>query len=395
MLRAIVLLASERSRRLPLLSSLWTVVVMIGVLVLFNPAFTGPGFISTALAQQPSPVAQQSADDRVDGRVPGSRMDNGFGSDMWRSVRQGISGDVTIPDAKAAQLVQSEGDNWRNFRNGPLVTYGAYVLGGMLAALAAFYLLRGRVRLEHGFAGRTITRFSFIERFAHWLLAVSFVILAITGMNITFGRAVLMPIIGKEAFSAFSLWAKYAHNYVAFAFTVGLVLILVFWIAENIPNRHDIKWLLRGGGIFTRGAHPPARKFNAGQKIMFWLVILGGASLVLSGLDLLFPFEMALFSQTFAVINLLGTSLPTDLAPVHEMQLATLWHAVVAVLMTAVILGHIYIGTLGMEGAFNAMGTGEVDVNWAREHHGIWVEELEGQQAAQVQSHREGAAPAE
>lgn len=388
MLQVKILLASERPRALHLVQLLWAVAVLIGALLLFNPGVT-----SVALAQQPNAGAQQSADDRIDGRVPGSRMDNGFGSDMWRSVREGISGDVTIPDAKAAQLVQSEGDNWRNFRNGPLLTYAAYTLGGMLAALAVFYLLRGRVRLEHGYAGRTITRFSFLERFAHWLLAVSFVILAITGLNITFGRSVLMPVIGKEAFSAISLWGKYAHNYVAFAFTVGLILILVFWIAENIPNRHDLKWLLKGGGIFSRGTHPPARKFNAGQKIMFWLVILGGASLVLSGLDLLFPFEMSLFSQTFAVINLLGTNLPTDLAPVHEMQLATLWHAAVAVLMTAVILGHIYIGTLGMEGAFDAMGTGEVDVNWAREHHGLWVEELEGQQAAPAQSH--GAAPAE
>ncbi len=361
--------AGTLSRRRLLLAALLAIATTLaGALT-----FLALGFSDGAIAQQPTHGAKQPAASPV----PSGQLRPESGADMWRGIRQGIRGRVSIPDEKAAQLVQSEGDNWRDIRNGPLVRYGGYALGGIVALLALFFVVRGRIRVEKGFAGRTITRFGFVERFAHWLVAVSFVILGLTGLNITFGRLVLLPVIGKPAFAMLSLWGKYLHNYVAFAFTAGLLLVFLLWVADNIPNRHDIKWLARGGGLFAKGSHPPARKFNAGQKILFWLVILGGLSLVLSGLDLLFPFEMAMFSKTFALINLVGTHLPTDIAPIHEMQLAAIWHAAMALFMIVVILGHIYIGTLGMEGAFDAMGTGEVDVNWAREHHPIWVDELE------------------
>lgn len=310
------------------------------------------------------------------GNVPGDALGNTSDSEMWRAVRKGVRGSVSIPDQNAAQLVQSEGDNWRAIRNGPLVRWGAYVLAGMVLLLALFYLLRGRIRIDHGYSGRTITRFGFVERMAHWLLAVSFIILGLTGLNITYGKIVLLPIMSKSAFAGITLWGKYLHNYVAFAFMVGLIMVLVLWIAENFPNRYDAKWIAKGGGMFRKGVHPPAKKFNAGQKILFWLVIIGGFSLVLSGIDLMFPFEFAMFSKTFAFFNLFGAGLPTDLAPVQEMQLATIWHATVAIVMVAVILAHIYIGTLGMEGAFDAMGTGEVDENWAKEHHSIWAQEV-------------------
>lgn len=350
---------------------------------LLGLSLLGPGSPIVAIAQQPAakkapPAVSPDAD-----------------AEMWRAVRKGVSGRVSIPDTKAAQLVQSEGDNWRNFRNGPLVRYGAYSLAGVIALLSVFFLWRGRIRVEHGFSGQTMVRFKFVERFAHWMLASSFIILALTGLNITFGKYVLLPVIGKNAFAVLSMWGKYAHNYVAFAFAVALVLVLVLWIAENIPNRHDVRWLRQAGGMFSKGSHPPAKKFNAGQKLLFWLVIFGGFSLVLSGLDLLFPFEMAMFSKTFAFFNIFGINLPTDLAPIHEMQLAALWHAIMALFMILAIIGHIYIGTLGMEGAFDAMGIGEVDKNWAREHHPIWVEEVEAQEASDLGAGGQRVAPAE
>lgn len=319
------------------------------------------------------------------GLVPGNTTDTTADTEMWRSVRQGVRGSVSIPDQKAAQLVQSEGDNWRALRTGPLVRWGAYVLGGMVLLLAIFYLLRGRIRVEHGLSGRTVTRFNFIERMAHWLLAVSFIVLALTGLNITYGKRVLLPIMDQQVFATMTLWGKYLHNYVAFAFMLGLVLVFVLWILDNFPNRYDFKWILQGGGLLTR-RHPPAKKFNAGQKILFWIVILGGFSLSLSGLDLMFPFEMSLFAKTFAFLNQFGATLPTDLTPIQEMQLATLWHAAVAIVMIAIILAHIYIGTLGMEGAFAAMGSGEVDENWAKEHHSVWAEEVAKARQQQPQS---------
>src|SRR5690606_22070605 len=266
---------------------------------------------------------------------------------------------------------------WRNFRNGPLPTYGAYLLAATLGLLVLFFLVRGRVKVEHGWAGRTIERFNGLERMGHWLLASSFIILALTGLNVLYGRDFLLPVIGKEAFAAISLAGKMVHNYVAFAFMLGLLWVLVVWVRHNLPHWRDLQWLAMGGGILVKGVHPPSWKFNAGQKILFWLIILGGISISLSGLWLMFPYELPMFAKTFAAINsVLGTELPAVLTVNEEMQYASLWHAVMAIFLTAVILGHIYIGTLGMQGAFAAMGSGQVDVAWAKQHHSLWAEEV-------------------
>lgn len=320
---------------------------------------------SPAMAQTPPPDVQTGATGTVSD------------ADVWAEIRRGAPGKVSIPDRNAAQLIQSEGDNWRAIRNGPLSVYSAYALLGMLALLALFFALRGRIRIEHGRAGVTIERFNAVERFGHWLMATSFIILALSGLNMLFGRILLMPLIGRPAFATITLWGKYLHNYLAFAFMAGVLLVFVVWVVHNLPNRHDLVWLIRGGGFFTRGSHPPARKFNAGQKIVFWLVVLCTISVSLSGIALLFPFETAFMAKTFAFLNLFGFDLATDISPVREQQLNQLWHAIVGVAFIVVILGHIYIGTVGMEGAFDAMGSGQVDVNWAREHHGLWVDELE------------------
>ncbi|MEZ5849665.1 MAG: formate dehydrogenase subunit gamma [Hyphomicrobiaceae bacterium] len=315
-----------------------------------------------------------------------------YDHEMWRSIRKGIAGDVSIPDKKAGQLIQADGEAWRLLRNGPLMTYGWYALAGIVGVLVLFFLVRGRIRIEHGWSGHLLLRFNGLERTAHWLLAVSFIILGLSGLNMLYGRAVLLPVIGKPAFAGLSAFGKLLHNYVAFAFMVGLALSFLLWIRHNFPNRHDIVWLLKGGGIFTR-SHPPARKFNAGQKILFWLVMLGGLSISLSGLAMMFPFQSALFAKTFGVLNGLGAQLPTTLTPLQEMQFATLWHSIMALVLICVIIGHIYIGTVGMEGAFDAMGTGMVDENWAREHHSLWVEEVKASEGEAGNMQR--AAPAE
>lgn len=332
-------------------------------------ALTGsPSFDNAALAQ-------------TGGSVPGDSVGNTSDSDFWRAIRRGAQGNVSSPDKMAGYMIQSEGDNWRAIRNGPLSTYGVWMIFGVIALLALFFVIRGRIKVDHGLSGRTIVRFSGLERFSHWLLANCFVLLALTGLNVMYGRYVLKPVIGAEAFATLTAWGKYAHNYVGFAFIVALVLVLVLWIKNNIPNKHDMIWLAKGGGMFTKGSHPPAKKFNAGQKILFWLVILGGISISMSGIALIFPFKFEMFSGTFAFLNIFGFGLPTDLTPMQEMQYSQLWHAIVALFLIAVIIGHIYIGTLGMEGAFDAMGTGEVDRNWAQEHHPLWLEEEEGAKA--------------
>jgi len=271
-----------------------------------------------------------------------------------------IQGRVSIPDQRSGVLVQPAGRDWREFRNVTLRWIGGIAILGMLAVLVIFYLSRGMVRLESGRSGRTIVRFTAFERFVHWLTAACFIVLAISGLNITFGRPLLLPLIGFEAFSEWSQWAKYAHIYLSFPFTIGVVVIFLIWIAGNIPNKVDVDWLKRGGGMVGHD-HPPAYRFNAGQKAIYWIVIIGGTAVAVSGYLLMFPFY---------------------LSGIEGMQWAQIVHSIVAVLFVAAMLAHIYIGTIGMEGAFEAMGSGTVDVNWAKEHHSLWVEEEQARAAS-------------
>jgi formate dehydrogenase subunit gamma len=202
-----------------------------------------------------------------------------------------VQGRVSIPDQRSGVVIQPEGREWREFRNVVLRWIGGIAIVGMLAVLLIFYLTRGMVRLASGRSGRTIVRFTAFERFVHWMTATCFIVLAITGLNITFGRPLLLPLIGHEAFSEWSQWAKYAHNFVSFPFTIGVVLIFLMWVAGNIPNRVDFAWLKRGGGIVGHD-HPPAYRFNAGQKAIYWIVVLGGGLVAATGYQLMFPFYL-------------------------------------------------------------------------------------------------------
>jgi formate dehydrogenase subunit gamma len=271
---------------------------------------------------------------------------------LLRQLRQ-VEGRITIPDQKAGILEQPEGRSWRRFHERTLPWIGAIFILGMLVALVAWYLWRGMVRLEKGRSGRTVVRFNAFERFIHWMTATCFIVLALSGLNITFGKSLLLPILGPDAFTAWAQWAKYAHNYLSFPFTIGVVVVFLMWIAGNIPNRVDVEWVKRGGGIFGSD-HPPAYRFNAGQKAIYWLQMLGGTSMAITGYLLMFPFY--------------GTDIGT-------MQIAQMIHGIVAMLYVALMIAHIYIGSIGMEGAFEGMGSGTVDLNWAKQHHSLWLEE--------------------
>ncbi len=302
-------------------------------------------------------------------------------ADQWHAIREGAVGTVAIPDKKEAVLIQP-GQTFREWHNGPLTIWGAIVELGAIAILAIFFVLRGRIRIHHGWSGRVVTRFNEFERFVHWLVAGSFVVLGLTGLNMLYGRYVIRPVIGASLFSWETEIGKWLHNYLSFAFMVGIVLMFVMWVGENFPTKADWTWLKQGGGLFTKApVEPPGWKFNAGEKILFWLVILGGISISLSGVALLFPFTFHWFSTTFAALNVLGFHLPTSLTPLAETQLSQLWHAAVGLMFIALIMAHIYLGTIGMEGAFDAMASGKVDANWAKEHHPLWAATLEKRSA--------------
>ncbi len=300
--------------------------------------FVSLSSIAPALAQQPSRVNPQAS---------------AVTEDKLLQEAERIKGRGTLPDAKSNVIMQPAGREWREFHEVTLRWIGAVALLGTIAALVSFYIWRGMIRIESGRSGRTIVRFNIVERTVHWVTAACFIMLAISGLNITFGTTLLLPLIGPEAFSAWSNWARNAHHYLSFPFTLGVVLIFLMWIAGNIPNRVDLEWFKRGGGMIGND-HPPAYRFNGGQKMIYWIVVLGGAAVAVSGYVLMFPFY--------------GTS-------IEGMQNAAIVHGIIAALFIAAMLGHIYIGTIGMEGAFEAMGSGRVDANWAKQHHRLWLDE--------------------
>jgi formate dehydrogenase subunit gamma len=313
-------------------------------------------FISTELmavpaqAQQPQPPASGAAAQQAPLIDPDASV---VSEQKLLQEFPRIQGDILIPDQRESVLIQPAGRIWRYFHEVLLHWIGAAVILGMIALLAIGYLFIGRLRISAGRSGWKVHRFNSFERFSHWLTASSFVVLGLTGLNITFGKLLLMPLVGHDAFSRIAEAAKYVHNFISFAFVIGLASIVIMWLRDNIPGKVDLIWLKEGGG-FVRGRHPPAGRFNAGEKLVFWFALGSGLAVIASGYLLLFPFY---------VTNIFG------------MQIAQGVHAVVAVLFVAVILAHIYIGTLGMEGAFEAMGTGYVDLNWAKEHHQLWLEQ--------------------
>lgn len=312
------------------------------------------GVTTPVAAQQPSSVNPTASSVKEDALLNALR---GGGT---------IDGRVSIPDKKSGTLIQPAGQDWRHFHEVTLRWIGAISIVGMLVILVVFYLMKGTVRITPGRSGRTIERFNTFERAVHWMTATCFIILAISGLNITFGKPLLMPLLGPEAFATWSQWGKYAHNYLSFPFTIGVVLIFLMWIAWNIPSKVDVEWVKRGGGMIGDD-HPPAHLFNAGQKLIYWIVVLGGSLVAATGYLLMFPFYAA------------------DIA---GMQVAQIIHAIVGALFVAAMLLHIYMGTVGEEGAFEGMWDGTVDENWAKQHHALWLEEKQAKGQAPA-----GAAP--
>ncbi|MCB1760590.1 MAG: formate dehydrogenase subunit gamma [Gammaproteobacteria bacterium] len=254
-----------------------------------------------------------------------------------------------------AVFINSLGDTWRRLRMERLVPIGGYLLGGALLLVLLFYLIRGRVPIRAGRSQHKLYRYSPYERLIHWFIAFNFILLALSGLILLFGRSLLLPWMGPQLFSAVASASKEGHNLFGPLFLLALALIFLQFVRRNIYQKGDLTWLLRGGGVIGK-KHVPSNFFNMGEKTMFWMLILVGGVTALSGLVLLFP----LFGQ--------GREL---------MALSHLAHAVTAIVMITVIIGHIYIGTIGMEGALEGMRTGYCDLNWAREHHDWWAQKCE------------------
>ncbi|MDH5182819.1 MAG: formate dehydrogenase subunit gamma [Gammaproteobacteria bacterium] len=287
-------------------------------------------------------------------------------SNFWRSVREGSEGYTANKDVSGV-LINSAGQNWRLLRNGPVATLGAIGLFVSLAAIAFFYFKHGQVKIDNGRAGQTVERWTKNERILHWTVASLFIILGITGLSLLYGKAVLIPLLGAEGFAWYADLAKILHNYLGPVFFIAIVILLSAWFKHNIIDKVDIEWFRHKAGVLGKPPHEHASagRMNAGEKIWFWIIASAGILVCLSGLVMDFP-------------NL-GWSHFT-------MQSANILHSTLALIWVAVAFGHIYIGTAGSEGSLEAMTTGQVDVEWAKQHHDLWYEEVKNSASSSTEN---------
>src|SRR3990170_814410 len=314
---------------------------------LFAMAGTGTVLAQTGSSSDPRAQAQQERRETP----PGNN------APVWREVRSGNEGYTSLPGREMGVLVQSAGETWRQIRNGPVTFYGGWLVVLVVLVIAAIYFAKGPVKVHDKPSGRMIERFTLVERWAHWVMGISFVVLGITGLIILFGKHVLLPVIGYTLFAWLSALSKNLHNFVAPLFAVSLLIFIIMFIKDNLPKSYDFSWFAKAPGFFA-GKHIPSGRFNGGEKAWFWGgVVVLSLALVGSGAVLLFPN----FDQVRST-----------------MQQASVIHMVAGLLVIAASLGHIYLGTIGVEGAYQAMRSGYVDEVWAKEHHEYWYNDVRG-----------------
>jgi formate dehydrogenase subunit gamma len=354
------------------------------------PGQTGPG--TALMAPAPNPRAPgapyvESVDILKQNQAERTRVQPGNNAPTWRLVKQGVENYASLPYREAGVLIQPKaqyfgqtvpttaGEAWRRFRNGPMTIIGGWLILLTIAGLAGFYLVKGEIKLQGPRTGRLIERFTSVERITHWTVAISFVILAISGLTMLFGKFVLLPVIGHALFGWLTYALKTLHNFVGPIFTISLIVTFIIFVKDNFPNAADLKWIFTLGGALNKG-HASSDRFNAGEKLWFW----GGVTVL--GLTV---------SVTGLVLDKLVPNLDYTRA---LMQNANLIHLGAAALVMVFALGHIYMGTIGMEGAYRAMRDGYVDDEWAREHHDIWYEKIQRGEVPRVRT-QEGASVVE
>jgi formate dehydrogenase subunit gamma len=313
----------------------------------------------------------------------------GNNAPFWRAVRESgnAAGVTSLPGVEQGVLIQpfvqypgsrftTAGEAWREVRNRWLIPYGGALLLITVLAIALFYKAKGPIDTHAPPTGRKIERFTYFERAAHWTNAIAFVSLAVSGIVMAFGKFFLLPVMGSALFGALAYVMKNLHNFAGPLFAVSLIVVFFTFLRDNWPSRDDITWLAKGGGLFN-GAHVPSHRFNAGEKIIFWGGVFAlGLVVVGSGL-------------------VLDKLVPGLAYTRGDMQIAHMIHAVAAVLMMAMFLGHIYLGTIGMKGAYSAMRTGYVDEAWAKEHHELWARDIEAGKIPAVRSAGADGRPAQ
>jgi formate dehydrogenase subunit gamma len=324
-------------------------------------------FAAAAMAQQapkddPAPATPEQVQQQRQLTQPGNN------APVWREVQRGEPNYTSIPGREMNVLIQpparflgqdvrvTAGEAWRQFRNGPVTFWGGWLVVLVCLVIAALYFVKGPVKLHEPPTGRMLPRFNQWERVVHWSVAISFCVLGLSGLIMLFGKHVLLPIMGYTLFAWLTMLCKNLHNFVAPFFMVSVLIMVLMWAKDNLWRSYDWRWIVKMPAFFLRGEHIPSGRFNGMEKVWFWgFVVVLSVVMSWSGLILLFPN----FDQTRAT-----------------MQDAWVWHAGAAIAYIAMSLGHIYMGTIGVEGAYKNMREGVTDETWAKEHHSIWYDEV-------------------
>ncbi|HEX2198142.1 MAG TPA: formate dehydrogenase subunit gamma [Burkholderiales bacterium] len=331
-------------------------------LVALSLAFAGAAAAQQAPQQNAAPTTPEQAQQQRQLTQPGNN------APVWREVQRGTPNYTSLPGREMEVLIQpparflgqdvsvTAGEAWRQFRNGPVTFYGGWLVVGVALIILAFYAWKGSLKLKHPPSGRLMRRFTPLEMIVHWTVAISFCVLGISGLIMLFGKHVLLPVMGYTLFSWLTMAAKNLHNFIAPLFIVSVAAMILVYVKDNFPRAYDLRWLANAWAYMARGKHVSSGRFNGGEKVWFWVGVVGlSIAVSWSGVVLLFPN----FDQTRAV-----------------MQDAWAVHAIAALIYIAISLGHIYLGTIGVAGTYGNMRTGWTDEEWAREHHDIWYEEV-------------------
>jgi formate dehydrogenase subunit gamma len=324
------------------------------------------GIILAVALALPLTGAAQSQDDAAKQQAQRQVTQPGNNAPVWREIRSGDPAYTSIKGQEVNVLIQptmklpgqpalTGGEAWRLFRNNLITPIGGWFFAAVVVLIGIFYWIKGPVKLHEPATGRLIQRFTPFERYAHWVLAITFCILAVTGLVILVGKYVLLPIMGHTLFAWFTSLSKNLHNFVGPLFFLSLLVFIPRYLKDNLPKAYDVKWFKSAGGMFG-GEHVPSGKYNGGEKVWFWLgVVVLSLAVSITGLVLNFPN----FDQVRAV-----------------MIMANIIHAVAAVAVMVLALGHIYMGTIGVDGAYENMRYGYTDEAWAKEHHQLWYEDV-------------------
>lgn len=340
-----------RKRRRKRRVAIWSVLTIVGLaLVLPMVSYTAHWMGAEAVAQEGAAATNPR-------------------SNYWRAVKEGVQGYSAVGGAESGVLVQTNATDWQQTRAGALSKILPWLIAGVAGILLLFHLFGGRSKLDKPRSGRKIKRWGWFSRLVHWVTAISFIALAITGVSMLIGKNLLIPVLGKAGFASWAQLSLQSHNVLGPVFAVGITCMILLWVWYNFPTKVDWAWLKAGGGMFSKNSHPSAGRMNAGEKIWFWLLATVGVVVCLTGLAMVAPiYGIAIPAWAEFLPWVSGTR--------GDMQQASLIHAALALIWTSIALGHIYIGTAGTEGAFEGMATGYVSEEWAIQHHDLWAKKM-------------------